>query len=360
MKVEILGIIVATLFLISVTVQDSEASDTPFITTVVIDDPDHGDERYSNGDTITVKFSDNTNMPTVDKKEDLDKLIKFSHNLGKEYVGEFINPTTLIITIINSEGAEIVNSQELSLTLKREGNLQDADETSVPSESTSPIPIGSFSGFSLIVPVELDSGIITAPLPFGLIMDWQFPADVSGKVSVSSVEFDKTKVIDDETIQKIIGSVEISPFEGANCTNGCSISFHITESDLSYAELSIDEITVYRDVKDDGEFTEEDELDTTVIDIESKNYIVSAETKFNSKFAVGGIKHLLIGGIIISADNNAKGLSPKMQMESGIEAKDVKCEEELKLLIKKSTAEGVCVKPSSIEKLIHRGWATLS
>jgi hypothetical protein len=357
MKIKILGIIFATLFLISINTQNSEANDAPFIAALIIDDPDHGDNVYSDGDTITLKFSEDTNMPTVNKKSDLDKLIYSPYNLGKDYVGEFINPSTLIITVINSESSNIINAEDLVLVLKHEGNLQNADESSLPSEATSPNPIGNFGGFSLIVPVELNSGTITAPLPFGLVMDWQFPADVSGKVSVSSVEFDKITRIDDKTVQKIMGAIEISPFEGANCINGCSISFHITESDLSYAELNTDEIRVYRDIQDDGQFTKEDELETTVTKFESDKYIVTAETKFNSKFAVGGIKHLLLGGVVLLANNHIEDISPKLQMESGIEAKDVKCHDGFQSLIKKTTMQGVCVKTSSMEKLIQRGWA---
>lgn len=359
MKVIIFGIVVAVLFLVSMNVQNSEAGNAPVITAMIIDDPDHADDKYSDGDTITIRFSDNTNTPPVSDKSDLDKIINFSHNLGKEYSGEFINPATLVITIINAEDSDIINAEDLVLVLKPEGNLQNADESSPPSDGTSPNPIGGFGGFLLVVPVELDSGVITAPLPFGLTMDWQFPPDVSGKVSVSSVEYEKTTEIDDKRVQKLIGVIEISPFDGANCINGCSISFHITENDFAYTELNADEIRVYRDVQDDGQFTEDDELETTITEIESGKYIVKAETKFNSKFAIGGIKHLFLAGIVTSSSDQIENMSSKMQMKSGIKAANVMCQEEFQPLIKKTTMKGVCVKISSVEKLIQRGWGTL-
>ncbi len=50
-------------------------------------------------------------------------------------------------------------------------------------------------------------------------------------------------------------------------------------------------------------------------------------------------------------------LSPKKQMTTGIDPHNVMCKEGLELIFKSSNFQPACVKPSSIEKLIERGWA---
>jgi len=50
-------------------------------------------------------------------------------------------------------------------------------------------------------------------------------------------------------------------------------------------------------------------------------------------------------------------LSPLKQVSTGIDPHNVICKEGLELIFKKSNFNPACVKPSSIEKLIERGWA---
>lgn len=50
--------------------------------------------------------------------------------------------------------------------------------------------------------------------------------------------------------------------------------------------------------------------------------------------------------------------SPKKQMNEGIEAGAVVCKEGLDLIIKASTGSAACVKSSSVEILLARGWGS--
>lgn len=50
--------------------------------------------------------------------------------------------------------------------------------------------------------------------------------------------------------------------------------------------------------------------------------------------------------------------SPKKQMNEGVEAGSVVCNEGLELIIKASTGSAACVKSSSVETLIARGWGS--
>ncbi|MEX0656557.1 MAG: hypothetical protein WD154_03295 [Nitrosopumilaceae archaeon] len=49
---------------------------------------------------------------------------------------------------------------------------------------------------------------------------------------------------------------------------------------------------------------------------------------------------------------------PKKQMDEGIEAGAVVCKEGLGLIIKASTGSAACVKSSSVEILLARGWGS--
>lgn len=51
--------------------------------------------------------------------------------------------------------------------------------------------------------------------------------------------------------------------------------------------------------------------------------------------------------------------SPLKQFESGIAAKDVKCNGGFQLMIKNENGKPACVKPESVNKLASRGWGTL-
>src|SRR5690348_6786572 len=58
-----------------------------------------------------------------------------------------------------------------------------------------------------------------------------------------------------------------------------------------------------------------------------------------------------------AAPNSMSSLSPLKQYESGLAAKDVKCNSELWLVIKAEDGSPACVQQDTIEKLVGRGWA---
>ena len=50
--------------------------------------------------------------------------------------------------------------------------------------------------------------------------------------------------------------------------------------------------------------------------------------------------------------------SPKEQFSKGIDPHDVQCKPDYELIFKKTTFEPACVKSTSIQKLVERGWAS--
>jgi carboxymethylenebutenolidase len=78
------------------------------------------------------------------------------------------------------------------------------------------------------------------------------------------------------------------------------------------------------------------------------------------KYALFFVIIVLVFGSVQLTDlifSNAYGSSPLKQINLGIKSTDVTCNEGLELVIKLSNGHPACVKPSSVAKLIERGWA---
>jgi uncharacterized repeat protein (TIGR01451 family) len=116
----------------------------PSIVTLIADDPANDDAIFNAGDTITVKFSEATNQPPVATRANLDTLFLYSQVLGTDYTGEFIDPATLVITIVNPTGATPPSIGTLQLTVRTSANLKNAAGTSLASSSVSPVLTGTF------------------------------------------------------------------------------------------------------------------------------------------------------------------------------------------------------------------------
>ena len=52
-------------------------------------------------------------------------------------------------------------------------------------------------------------------------------------------------------------------------------------------------------------------------------------------------------------------MSPRAQMNNGVDSADVQCREGLELVMKNSNGAAACVNSQSVEKLIQYGWASL-
>ena len=125
----------------------------PSIASLVADDPDNGDSIYSDGDTITVVFSEPTNQPPASTKTDLDNLFTFSQFLGIDYLGTWKDASTLEILIVNSITATPPAVSELTVTVKESANLRNESGTSLASTATSPKLTGDFgTGESDVTP----------------------------------------------------------------------------------------------------------------------------------------------------------------------------------------------------------------
>eukprot|EP00003_Mantamonas_plastica_P032645 TRINITY_DN897_c0_g3_i9.p1 TRINITY_DN897_c0_g3~~TRINITY_DN897_c0_g3_i9.p1 ORF type:complete len:1090 (+),score=343.75 TRINITY_DN897_c0_g3_i9:1589-4858(+) len=110
-------------------------------------DPDNDDSFYSNGDRLTIGFSEPTNEPDVSNKTAVDWLFSFGGrvSLGNNYTGEWTNGgRDVVIHLLDVVGATspVVNATRVSV-LER-GMLLNAGRFSLPSVAQSDRLTGDF------------------------------------------------------------------------------------------------------------------------------------------------------------------------------------------------------------------------
>jgi hypothetical protein len=108
---------------------------------------------FTDGDTIAVTFTGATNRPTVAEKINIDSLFTFLQNnseisLGKNYVGSWVSPTTLLITFTDTEGhgSPSIGSLQIEINSSEENPslLKSEDSLSLSSVGISPLLKGDF------------------------------------------------------------------------------------------------------------------------------------------------------------------------------------------------------------------------
>lgn len=263
----------------------------PFITDVIADAPNNI-SGYSNGDTITVRFSEPTNMPggtSTQNKIFVDNLFDFSQSLGSDYSGKWVNPLIFKITIIDKTGGNPTfgDSGGLYLTLKASGNLKNSAETSSVSTSMSSTLSGNFGTFSATTLVGNGSSSIVT-LPSGIVSQVKLPSDTNGTVTIQrAADATNNSASGGGTIQFIGEVVDITPGDGASCHSGCDISFTFTRNDLPVGTSPAD-VKVLHDANNDGKFDGlGEQLNTIIIEGPTGVFTATAQSFFNSNFGMG-------------------------------------------------------------------------
>eukprot|EP00163_Fabomonas_tropica_P017020 TRINITY_DN302_c0_g1_i1.p1 TRINITY_DN302_c0_g1~~TRINITY_DN302_c0_g1_i1.p1 ORF type:complete len:4597 (+),score=418.58 TRINITY_DN302_c0_g1_i1:1654-13791(+) len=78
----------------------------PTFEALYFDDPDDGDNVYSDGDILVMYFNMKTNAVPLTTKDEIDSLFTFSSTLGTDYSGIWLSDNrTAIITVLNTTGA---------------------------------------------------------------------------------------------------------------------------------------------------------------------------------------------------------------------------------------------------------------
>jgi len=126
------------------TVTNDDNSQSITIISITASDPDGGDAIFSNGDTITVLFSEATNQPFKRTEnqltsDDLLALFTFSDRIGANFTGTWPDRSTLVITIAEiGLDKDPLSAPKLTLTVNEAANLLNAAETSLTFAAESP------------------------------------------------------------------------------------------------------------------------------------------------------------------------------------------------------------------------------
>ncbi|MFC1671673.1 hypothetical protein ACFL01_00920 [Planctomycetota bacterium] len=112
-----------------------QAGTTPILTGAVANDPDDLDGVLGIGDTFTLTFDADTNMPVAATTGDIDAIISFSggHKLGTTYYGSWTNSRTLKVTVSTGAGNVLLSD---TVSILAGGNLRDSSGTSAACTDT--------------------------------------------------------------------------------------------------------------------------------------------------------------------------------------------------------------------------------
>ncbi|MGH9909271.1 MAG: beta strand repeat-containing protein, partial [Nitrososphaerales archaeon] len=289
---------------------------SPSITQLAADDIDDSDPAFSNGDTITLVFSKSTNQPGgtgVQSKLAVNNLFNFTHSLGTDYSGQWIDPSTFRITINNAAGGN-PQINVTTVTVKESANLRNAAGTSLPSTSTSPPLSGSFGGFSEGCTVG-PGGTCSTVLPSGIESQTTLPPGVSGTITIETTT--ASNIASNGTISFLGEVIDVIPSNNATCATGCTITFIFNDDDLASLGIGPSDVKIFHDKNNDGDFADAGEtLVTTVVpNTPPGPYTATAQDNFTSKFAIGGIRPaLFLGGA--SGEFSAPSFSAKVYAEN--------------------------------------------
>ena len=278
----------------------------PFITAFVADDtkatPVAG---FDSGDTLTLRFSEATNQagfaaaPTVLTKAEVDTIFTIS-SLGATYTGQWTSPSTFVITI-GTPTTGFTAAIDVTTATAIHSNLKDAAGTSLASTSTSPALSGSFGVFTESETIA-PQGTSTTTLPTGQALQVTTPAGATTEtITVTRVAADEVPEVPANLVAFLGNVVDITTTNAqCNIAPGCTVSFTFDESDLAAAGISSPTlVAVIHDKNNDGDFDDAGEtLATTVVPTSPPGpFTASATDQFTSKFAVGGIRPLFLGGL---------------------------------------------------------------
>ena len=138
--------------------RNSAQSVGPVIVSATASDPDNGDAVFSNGDTLTLVFDQNTNQPAVTNQSQINSLFSFNQNMGLYYWGNWLSPSTLVFTFSDVTGAGPPDIATLELSHQKGSTLKNAAETSATSSGTSPTISGNWGTFCVPTTVTTFSG----------------------------------------------------------------------------------------------------------------------------------------------------------------------------------------------------------
>ncbi|MEX2193597.1 MAG: LamG domain-containing protein, partial [Nitrosarchaeum sp.] len=170
--------------LISFIPKDAGPSPGPIISSIEAGGTGLG---FSDGDTITVVFSEATNRPNAAEKTSIDSLFTFLKNgnpvfMGNNYVGSWTSPTTLVLTFVDTAGHGSPSVGTLQIKINEPSLIKNEDSSSLSSVGTSPYlsgDLGTPLGPSIISITASDLSPVVSGFSNGDIITVRFSEDTN-------------------------------------------------------------------------------------------------------------------------------------------------------------------------------------
>jgi len=284
---------------------------TPILTDAIFDGSDGGNNSVlSVGDTLSLIFDKSTNRPGGTGVQDdaaVNNLVTISEDLGT-VSGQWIKPRVFEIKVINTVGNANPQPGSTTVTANPGGNIKDVTETSDPASNTVTTS-GSLGTFEVNQAVGA-GGSATATTPAGLEITVDLQLGNSGTINIRKstppptpfalappTPFALAPTAEGDT--ELIGDVlDINASPGA-CPeeSPCTFSFSGQISDLDSTNVSDLKVLHDRSVPEDGDFDDEGEVLDTTVTSDQGFFTVQADDSETSKFAIGGIRPLFLGGL---------------------------------------------------------------
>jgi len=118
-----------------------------FITDFFAEDPDNLDNEISSGDSLLITFSRRTSkggLPDILNKKQLDSLLSFTHPIGLNYTGAWLNNGTVIYIHIHNATGGNPKIGVSSVSVRALGDIRNWPPACKPSTATSPLLRGDF------------------------------------------------------------------------------------------------------------------------------------------------------------------------------------------------------------------------
>ena len=174
----------------------------PTISSLIASDPDNADVEYSDGDKITITFSESLNVAptTYLSMSTLDSIFTFSSSIAEAYTGFWVNTSVLEITI-QRVGSPAPRLGALLATVNPKANLRSADGHSAAMRGTSPVLTGNWGEQTA---VDYEGAFEVS----GTLSVQEDGSAVISQLSLSSSLLSSTEVISSLVLTSFSGSIK--------------------------------------------------------------------------------------------------------------------------------------------------------
>ncbi|MGI0026741.1 MAG: hypothetical protein ACREAD_02740, partial [Nitrosopumilaceae archaeon] len=284
-----------------------------------------GANVFSIQDTFTIKFSEDTNMPSSSgtpgtiNNVDMHSYFTFSPSLGStSLTGNWITPSILKVAVNSVDGSNPALIGVTTVTPTPTANIQKVGGSQILLLTSTPLS-GSFGDFVVSIPVS-NGGTAVTVLPSGLTVSLETGSGSSGTITFNKTT--STSVGPNHSKLQFLGDVVEISGQSCSVANPCTVAFDFSSHEVNnqipqipYVVGSPDcgsscpEVKIIHAQENATTFTDADLITPTLTltstgpcftlpefnNIPACEFHASAQITHPSRFAIGGIVLAVLG-----------------------------------------------------------------